>query len=69
MTETILEAQRNIRSLEAMYRHSELIIHKQLYAEQVKNVSGLIKEAKRTYYLDRLLSAESSQKELFSSVP
>ena len=56
------------RKCEAIWRRSRLTIHRELYATARNKVSTLIRQAKTTFYTDRVEECKDDQKALFSVV-
>ena len=55
------------RRCEARWRSSRLEVHRQIYSNQVKVTSAVIKDAKREFYTSKLSNPRYSQRELFST--
>ena len=61
----ILEAKINRNKAERIWRDSKLTVHKQIFKSQKLNLTKLIRDAKRTYYSNKIDSSKNTQKELF----
>ena len=61
----IYEAQKVRHKHEAVWRKSRLTVHREIYKEARNNVTQLIKEAKTTYYTERIDECGDDQKALF----
>ena len=60
---------RKRRKLERLWRKSRLVIDRELYKEQWKVVSSLIKKAKENYYSDIIQGNKGNHKVFFNSYP
>ena len=66
MNTSILEARRYRRRLENKYKRTLNQSDKNAYLQQLTKVNNDIKQAKREYYTNKVQSADSNQRELFS---
>ena len=64
----INEAKKLRRKYEKLWRNSKLTVHKEMYLDQKKITSELIKKSKRTYYTDKVLECGKDQKALFKLI-
>jgi hypothetical protein len=64
-TDELYEAKHKKRKLERNWRKSKLCIDHQLYREQCSTVNKLLKEARVTYYSNKIVSDGRDQKSLY----
>lgn len=67
MSKEVRAARALRRRCEARWRSSGLVVHKQIYIQQVNATTASIKSAKRAYFTSNLSGVKNSQKELFST--
>ena len=68
MNDAILEARRNRRKAERLYRKCNTIPLRQSYKHQCEVVKDLVGKAKKSYYLKEIDDCEKDQKQLFKIV-
>ena len=68
MNDAILEARRNRRKAERLYRKGNTIPLRQSYKHQCEVVKDLVGKAKKSYYLKEIDDCEKDQKQLFKIV-
>ncbi|KAL3882100.1 hypothetical protein ACJMK2_028471 [Sinanodonta woodiana] len=64
-TDELYEAKHKKRKLERNWRKSKLCIDHQLYREQCSTVNKLLKEARETYYSNKIASDGRDQKSVY----
>lgn len=62
----ITEAKQWRRKCERLYRRTRLTVHKDMYREAREKMNKMIKDAKMSYYNDKIMNGCSNQKSLFT---